>query len=383
MTVTKTYDLAVIGGGLAGLALSIQMAGLGFAVLLLEKEQYPFHKVCGEYISNESWPFLQKLGVPLHQMDVAQIHRLQVSAPNGKLLQAPLALGGFGISRYKLDALLAQIAIHHGVTLLQNCKVETVVEKEGVHYLQVRDNRVQKEFKARVCCGSWGKKSNLDVQFLRPFLQQTPSGLNNFIAVKYHVQAQAPQDTISLHNFENGYCGFSKIEGDRFCLCYLTRASNLRRHGNIAAMEAAVLHRNPHLKQLFTHAQVCPDFPITISNINFGNKEQVLPHLGALMGDAAGAITPLCGNGMSMALHSSKMIAALLPHFFSGCRSLDAVWADYCRQWKHQFAWRLRVGRVLQQAFGKERTTNLLIAGLQHGPAVVRQLIRATHGQPF
>src|SRR5687768_2854247 len=54
----QQFDTAIIGGGLAGLALSIQLARLGHAVVLLEKEAYPYHKVCGEYISNESWPFL-------------------------------------------------------------------------------------------------------------------------------------------------------------------------------------------------------------------------------------------------------------------------------------------------------------------------------------
>jgi len=49
-----TYDAAIIGGGLAGLALSIQLSKKGYRVILFEKEQYPFHKVCGEYISMES-----------------------------------------------------------------------------------------------------------------------------------------------------------------------------------------------------------------------------------------------------------------------------------------------------------------------------------------
>ena len=56
-----TYDLAIVGGGLAGLSLSIQMAKAGYRVILFEKEQYPFHRVCGEYISLESWDFCKAL----------------------------------------------------------------------------------------------------------------------------------------------------------------------------------------------------------------------------------------------------------------------------------------------------------------------------------
>ena len=65
------YDVAIVGGGLAGLTLSIQCADAGYKTILFEKEQYPFHKVCGEYISYESWDFLQDLGVDLDAMNVS------------------------------------------------------------------------------------------------------------------------------------------------------------------------------------------------------------------------------------------------------------------------------------------------------------------------
>src|SRR5271154_2776115 len=105
----KSYDIAIIGGGLAGLSLSIQSAKAGYSVCLFEKEKYPFHKVCGEYISFESWNFLQELGIPLSDWNLPIIRRLMVSSPNGKYLEHDLPLGGFGISRYKLDAALADI----------------------------------------------------------------------------------------------------------------------------------------------------------------------------------------------------------------------------------------------------------------------------------
>src|SRR5215468_9478137 len=82
----RTYDVAIAGGGLAGLALSIQCAQAGYRTILFEKERYPFHKVCGEYISFESWNFLEELGVPLSQMNLPTITRLLVTAPNGKNL---------------------------------------------------------------------------------------------------------------------------------------------------------------------------------------------------------------------------------------------------------------------------------------------------------
>jgi flavin-dependent dehydrogenase len=54
------FDIGVIGGGLAGLSFAILCADAGYSVALFEKEEYPFHKVCGEYISLESYDFLQR-----------------------------------------------------------------------------------------------------------------------------------------------------------------------------------------------------------------------------------------------------------------------------------------------------------------------------------
>jgi len=118
----QTYDVAIIGGGLAGLALSIQSAKAGYKTILFEKEKYPYHKVCGEYISLESWDFLKLLGLPLEQMQLPIIKQLNVSAPDGTLFQQQLPLGGFGISRYKLDHELSGLAKQAGVEVKKKQK---------------------------------------------------------------------------------------------------------------------------------------------------------------------------------------------------------------------------------------------------------------------
>src|ERR1700761_3162787 len=112
-----SYDVIIAGGGLAGLALSIQLARAGYSVALREKETYPYHKVCGEYISLESWNFLEELGLPLSDWNLPIIRQLLISAPNGRSIEHELPLGGFGISRYKLDSALAGIARAEGVDL--------------------------------------------------------------------------------------------------------------------------------------------------------------------------------------------------------------------------------------------------------------------------
>ncbi|WP_414524395.1 NAD(P)/FAD-dependent oxidoreductase, partial [Umezakia ovalisporum] len=55
-----------------------------------------------------------------------RINELQLSAPGGNALIHTLEPGGFGISRYKLDAMLADCAREAGVTLLTQCKVNNI-----------------------------------------------------------------------------------------------------------------------------------------------------------------------------------------------------------------------------------------------------------------
>ncbi len=373
------YDIAIVGGGLAGLALSILMAKEKYKVILFEKEKYPFHKVCGEYISMESRPFLKKLGLPLDSMNLPLIKNLIVTAPSGASIKSKLEMGGFGISRYKLDEALKNIAEESGVKLLEETKVSDVIFDRDFFTIQFPGGEVS----AATVAGAYGKRSNLDVKWKRDFTSEKPGKLNNYIGVKYHVYANLPPDTICLHNFENGYCGISQIENNQFCLCYMTTADNLKKNNNsIAQMEKQVLYKNPFLKQIFTTSRFFFDKPVTISQISFAEKPVVENHV-LMMGDAAGMITPLCGNGMSMALHGARLAFINIHAFLQGEISRDEMEDGYAQAWHQQFNRRLKMGRRLQRYFGKTWVTNLFISFLRPLGFLTRKIIKATHGREF
>jgi flavin-dependent dehydrogenase len=158
------YEVAIIGGGLAGLCLAIQLADAQIKVVIFEKENYPFHKVCGEYISMESYPFIESLGMSLASLNLPMIRHLRVSAPNGKILEQPLGLGGFGISRYTLDASLASIAVKKGVQLMTNTKVNEVHFTTNEFELVTTKGN----FQAQLVYGAYGKRAVIDQQLKRP-----------------------------------------------------------------------------------------------------------------------------------------------------------------------------------------------------------------------
>ncbi|MEJ7737579.1 MAG: NAD(P)/FAD-dependent oxidoreductase [Chitinophagaceae bacterium] len=374
----QVFDVAIIGGGLAGLSLSIQLAKQGLKVILFEKEKYPFHRVCGEYISLESWNFLENLGYPLSDMDLPIIKNLLVSAPNGQYIEQSLPLGGFGISRHKIDYELAMLARANGVYILEGMKVTEV------RFLQTFIITCSlQQYQAKVVCGAFGKRSNLDIKLKRSFAEQKANRLNNYIGVKYHIQTNFASDTIALHNFKNGYCGISRIEEGKYCLCYLTTSNNLRSSQNsIVKLEEAVLQRNPFLKKIFNESKVLYQTPLTISQVSFDNKSQVENHM-LMVGDAGGMITPLCGNGMSMAFHGSKIASELIAQFFSKKITRAELEEQYIKQWNRLFQKRLQTGRLIQKLFGKEWLTNVFINAVRPYPRFISYLIRQTHGDPF
>lgn len=266
------YDVAVAGGGLAGLALAIQCAKKGYTTILFEKEHYPFNRVCGEYISMESWDFLTRLGLPLQQMNLPKINQLLITAPNGNKIEQSLPLGGFGISRYKIDYELYQIAKAAGVVIMEGCKVIDINFKEPLFTVSTTLGTVN----ATIAAGCFGKRSNIDVKWNRSFIRRNNSRLNNYVGIKYHIKTNWPHDLIALHNFKNGYCGISKIEDDKYCLCYLTTAENLQQCNNsIQQLEEAVLKQNLHLKQILENSERLFSTPVTIAQISFNKKLQV------------------------------------------------------------------------------------------------------------
>lgn len=369
------YSVIIIGGGLAGLTSSIELARRGIRVLLIERKAYPHHKVCGEYVSNEVRPYLEALGLNLNKLGASDISRFQFTSPKGSTLESPLGMGGFGISRFRLDDALYHLALDALVEFQLNTTVMEVNWKEN-HFEIITSNN--ETVKAQIVIGAFGKRTRLDKLMNRSFM----SAKSPYVGVKYHIRGNFPRDLIALHNFNNGYCGLSSIEDDKFCLCYLTSKANIKTAGSIPDMEQRIMSKNPFLRTILNEAEFLYDKPEVINEVSFDKKSCVENHI-LMAGDSAGLITPLCGNGMAMAIRAGSMLARQIKAFYDDHGSHQLLEERYIIEWQAEFARRLQVGRLVQRVFGHEIISEFALSFFSVAPHLLKYVIKNTHGQPM
>lgn len=363
----QAKEICIVGGGLAGLSLAILAAKDGWKVHLLEKNTYPRQKVCGEYISMESYAFLASLGLQLAEINPPQINQFVLTTTHGLKAKTHLQTGGFGLSRWFLDEALYKIAVQQGVLVSCNTKV-TAVNQTSFGFEVVLQNGETMHYPLVV--GAFGRISGL-----QPNAQK-----NAFIGVKYHVANGPNENQIEIHQFKGGYCGISKVENNAFNLCYLTEAASFKKYkGNIDLFEKEVLYANPFLKERLQSKRLSQ--PVITSQIQFGTSNSTTQNY-PLLGDAAGFIPPLTGNGMSLAFRSASEIFKALQTFESKGFTKDIVQKNN-RYIQSYLRYRINKGIFLQRLlFIKNPIFNkLLCYGLVYIPGLLKILSKQAVGK--
>ena len=371
----SVYDVVIVGGGLAGLSAAIHLRKHELQVLLIEKNDYPKHKVCGEYISNEVLPYLDYLGVDVFKLGAKKITKFELSSSKSKLVTADLPMGGFGISRYCLDNALFLKAKALGVKVMQ----DAVVGVKFVNDFFETETKSNEIVTSKIVIGAYGKRSSLDVQLERHFIKNK----SPYLAVKTHVKGNFPEDTVALHNFEGGYCGVSKVENDSINLCYITDFEAFKKYKDIQEFQQKVVYKNDYLKSIFENTIPVFETPLTISQISFESKSPVEKHI-LMCGDSAGMIHPLCGNGMSMAIRSAQMASDLIIDYLDKkIASRELLETTYIATWNKAFESRLKVGHIVANGFRNNTLANLSIRILKILPFLIPYIIKRTHGKPM
>ncbi|MDQ4076948.1 MAG: FAD-dependent oxidoreductase, partial [Chloroflexota bacterium] len=339
------YDVVIIGAGPAGSAAAIALSESGHSVVLLERHHYPRHKMCGEFLSPETVPIFEQLGVweEVQAVHPARITAARITEPGGQRLDVALPAPALGLSRYRLDHLLVERARVAGAEVSEGCVVSEVHGSLDQGFEVVTH---EGSVRARVVLGAWGKRSTLDRSLARPFFGRRAG----FMALKAHFQGPEPEERTELHAFPGGYCGINRVEGEAVNVCLLATDGAWERSGkSIPAFWQMIQEENAALAMQLRYADKVTE-DIVISNISFARKSPVERDI-LMLGDSAELISPLAGNGQAIALHAALLAAPLVDDFLAGRQSAAQLCQGYARTWHRHFSKRLTLGRLLQPLF--------------------------------
>jgi len=374
---SDSFDAAVVGAGPAGSAAAAVLARAGRKVLLLEKDVFPRHKVCGEFLSADALPDLELFGAR-EKVERATRERMTRGAlflPGGRDVRFRLPAPALGISRFLLDDLLAGNARAAGADVRFGARVLAAVARSSEAFA-VRFVRDQSEVtvEARAIIGAWGRWDALDRALERGFLARRSRYFG--WSRDYGGDSGFLEGEVRLYLFSGGYCGLSRVEGGLVNLAGVVSEETFQRAG--AGWAGVVRHARQGNSALEADLSKLSPGPIGFLGtgpVFFTAKPPT--ENGILMaGDAAGVLDPFSGEGQSAALASGVLAAETVDRFIAGELSREACAAAYEAAWRRRFAKRFAWSAAFRRLILNPRIG--AIAGSLAGERLVRFAIAAT-----
>ncbi|MEM9484330.1 MAG: NAD(P)/FAD-dependent oxidoreductase [Cyanobacteria bacterium P01_F01_bin.116] len=366
------YDVIVVGAGLAGCSAAIQLAHQGWNVLLLEQQRYPTHKLCGEFLSVEVIGNFAHLGIldAVMKAGAHPISQTLITTSSGAKFEQPLPGTALGLSRYQLDLILFEQAVAVGATCCDRTQVRKI-EGDLKDGFSVSTN--QGTFQSRTVLAAYGKRSSLDTQLDRSFTRH-PSP---WVAFKAHCTGVNLSGVIELHAFPGGYCGLSAIETGQVNLCWIGHRRLFQ--GSEDQNLPKALYANPMLRERLSSLSYDSSQKHRLRQISFALKGNFDGDI-CMIGDTAGMITPLCGDGMAMALRTAEIVVPLLSELLQEETNISDFKQYYQQNWQREFQHRLQLGRILHGGFIQPQLANISVSLCHTFPALANWIIQNTRG---
>lgn len=382
---SRVGRVAVLGAGPAGSVLAATLARIGHETHLYEKDDFPRDKLCGEFLSSEARSLLSRIGVwsEVAALQPVDIRRARFTSPGGRALELSLPSSGLGLSRWAFDSVLFSHAVRAGAHPHLRSDVRRVTRDVGGFLVAGADF----EHPADLVVSAYGRKARLDHAFERAFVERA----HPYLGFKQHHRPKAGEHGqrlaeelagfVEIHGVDGGYCGMSFIEGGRINVCMLLEEGFFRglAERSMPSILAELGMRNPALAVRLSALEPDGSEPLSVAQLSFETKERAKDDM-LFLGDAAGMIAPLAGNGQAMVMESALLLAALIdergvPRSATERSRLAWSWRV---QWERKYRARIELDHHLQALLLRRTTSNRALTLLAKTPFVAGALVRLT-----
>ena len=353
----------IVGGGPAGATAAIILARAGAPHLLLERSRETGDAICGGFLSWRTLDSLGRLGVTADMLGRATISRTRVFAGR-RVIEAALPRPAQGVSRRFLDTLLldravaAGAAIERGVTVRSIAGTSATLDDGGVLTAEALFLASGKH-DVRGAARPADARGDDPVLGLRIRLAPAP-GLARLIG-----------DAVELHLFDRGYVGINLQEDGSANVCMAVHRSAMTTAGSPAALLEMLARDHPRLGERLAYRD--GNEPIdAIANVPYGWRATRGEAGLFRLGDQAGVIPSLAGEGMGIAIASG--IRAANAYVAGGPSAAERFQTDFARATRRPIA----VAGLVRDIAERPSLTLAALPLLSHMPALIEIIASLT-----
>lgn len=390
-TVNPNPKILIVGAGPAGTSAAIRLAQKGFRIALIEREKFPRHKLCGEFISPECFAHFRELGI-LDEMLAAGGDRITKTifyAPDGKEVTVSSKYfsndeAALGLSRAEMDFRLLEKAREIGVEVLEETPVSGLLwENDEICGIKAKNQSQTVEIEADLIIDATGRAGVLAKLAEKDMLRKTRHRLHKsifnarLIGFKTHLKnASIERGRCEIYFFPGGYGGLNRVENGVANHCFLIKAEKIKEFGSSDAENIVreIIFQNKRAFEMLANASPVYDW-LAVSIDRFGAKNlNPAPHLLAI-GDAGAFIDPFTGSGMLMALESGKILAQSID---DKRFSVLQIAESYKKLYAQNFQKRLYICKLMRRAAFNPNLAKMIISILGWNQTAVGFLAKAT-----